>query len=61
MAVDAVVAQIELAAGEPLCRAHLAVEHGGEGGEPVEFLSGAAPELVGVIDAFAIETLVVGA
>ena len=58
VAVDAIVGEVELAAGEPGGGAHLAFEDFGPGGEPVELGGGFGPEGFGVGDAALVEGVV---
>ncbi len=58
VAVDAVVREVELAAGEPFGVGAGAVEHFFPGSEPVEFGSGLGPETFRVIDGAAVHLLV---
>ena len=60
VAVDTVVAKVELAAGEPASIAHFAFEHMRMRSEPVEFGGGRGPEDVRVFDALAVEGFVFG-
>src|ERR1700722_2416967 len=58
MTIDAVVAQVDLAAHEPLGRGKLPVEHPGPGSEPVEFAGNLCPEAFGILNGAAIKGLV---
>src|SRR5260370_37556351 len=60
VAVEAVVGEIDLAADEPLGPWAIPFENFVPLLEPMQFAGDAAPELVGIVDGFLVETLVFG-
>ncbi len=58
MAVDAVVAQVELAADKPFCRRQVPFEHLVPGFEPVQIFRDTGPEGLGIFDGFLVHRLV---
>ncbi len=58
MTVDAVVAEVELAADEPFCPGQIPLEHLVPGLEPVQFLRGLGPEFLRIFDRLLVHGLV---
>ena len=60
VAVDAVVAEVDLAADEPLGPGQIPLENFVPGLEPVELLRGFGPECFGIVDGLLVEGFVFG-